>query len=171
MRKRRVNHNTITVEYGSYEFDEQDVYDGVFMTTTPTSTISEFEFYKIYLKIKDLIGSMRVDGKTIDITLTPSCIELMAHIMTKGMDFNVNWKNNSQQLKDLAAELNRTSPSIYKSYVQLKAKKYFITTEDKLVLPNAEINKIRNRIKNHITRNGHASLDINFEFCVGDVKN
>ena len=34
------------------------------------------------------------------------------------------------------------------------------------VYVNDEINKLRKRIKSHIARNGHATCDINFEFCI-----
>jgi len=166
MRKTRVNFNTITIQFGTYAYDEADTHDAVIYKTKKVDSIPEFEFYKKFLQIKNIIRKIKVDGKVIDIRLTESCIELMAHIMTKDLDFNVNWKNNSQQLKDLGAELDRTPSSIYKSYIQLKKKMYFITTEDKLVIPNEEINKLRKRIKSSIKNNGHSAFDINFEFCI-----
>ncbi len=167
MRKKKVNFNTITIEFGSYTYNDADTHDNVILKTKPVKTINEYEFYYKYLQLKSVVRIIKVDGKEIDISLTKMHLQLMAHIMTKEMDFNVNWKNNCQQIKDLAKELNRTTSSIYKSYVALKKKRYFITTEDKLILPNAEVNKIRNRIKSHIIKNGHATCDINFEFCVG----
>ena len=166
MRKPKVNFNTITVEFGSYSYDQEATHGAVIYKTIPKKTITELEFYTKFLELKNVVKIRRVDGIEIDITLSKSCIELMAHIMVKDLDFNVNWKNDSQQLKDLGAELNRTPASIYKSYVLLKKKRYFITTEDKLVMPNDEINKMRKRIKSHIEKNGHATCDINFEFCI-----
>lgn len=165
MKKTKVNRNTITVEYGSYE--EDLVHENVIYKTKAIKTISEFEFYKKYLEIKSIIGVVNVDGLPMDIALKPLQIELMALIMTKEMDFNVNWKQGSLQLTELGKELKRSRASCYKSYTELKRLKYFITTEDKLVIPNAEINNLRKRIKKHILENGHATCDINFEFCIG----
>lgn len=165
MKKTKVNLHTITIEYGSYE--ELSSHDNVIYKTKPVKTISEFEFYKKYLEIKSVIGFVSVDGVKIDISLKPLQIELMALIMTKDLDFSVNWKNDSQQLRELGQELGRSRESCYKSYILLKQKKYFITTEDKLVIPNDEINNLRKRIKKYVVENGHATCDINFEFCVG----
>jgi hypothetical protein len=164
MKKTKVNLNTITVEYGSYE--EQSSHENVIYKTKAIRTISEFEFYKKYLEIKSVIGFVSIDGEKLDISLKPLQIELMALIMTKDLDFNVNWKNDSQQLRDLGQELGRSKESCYKSYIILKKKKYFITTEDKLVIPNEEINNLRKKVKRHIRENGHSTCDINFEFCI-----
>lgn len=165
MKKTKVNLNTITIEYGSYE--ELSSHENIIYKTKPVKTITEFQFYKKYLELKSVTEFVYVDGEMLDISLKALQIELMALIMTKGIDFNVNWKNDSQQLKDLGAELGRSKESCYKSYIILKKKKYFITTEDKLVIPNAEINNLRKRIKKHVVDNGHATCDINFEFCIG----
>lgn len=167
MRKKRVNFNTITIEFGEYDFDETYVHDNIIYKTKPKKVISELEFYKKYLLLKTLIKTVRVDGEEIDVSITPMCIELMAHIMTKGLDFNMNWKNDCQQLKDLAKEMGRTEKSLYKSYVMLKKKRYFITTEDKLVMPNMELHKLRKRVKDLIAKNEHAAIDVNLEFCIG----
>lgn len=164
MKKTKVNRNTITIEYGSYE--EDLVHENIILKTKPITTISEFEFYKKYLEIKSLIGFVKFEGENFDISLKPLQIELMALIMTKDLDFSVNWKNDSQQLRELGQELGRTKESCYKSYITLKKKRYFITTEDKLVIPNDEINNLRKRIKKNIAENAHATCDINFEFCI-----
>lgn len=165
MKKTKVNLNTITIEYGGYE--ELSSHDNIIFKTKAISTINEFEFYKKYLEIKSITGFTMIDGVKLNIALKQLQIELMALIMTKDINFNINWKNDYQQLRDLGEELGRSKESCYKSFVLLKKAKYFITTEDKLVIPNDEINNLRKRIKKYVIENGHATCDINFEFCIG----
>lgn len=166
MKRDKVNRNTFTVEFGKYE--EELSHGSVILKTKAISTIKEIEFYRKFLELKNVIAYTKVNGEILDITLTPCHMELMAYIMTLDMNFEITWKRNSQQLKDLAKALNRSTASIYKSYTVLKEKRYFITTEDKLVIPNSEINNLRSNIKKSIDKNGHASFDVNFQFCVGN---
>lgn len=162
--RKKVNFNTITVKYGEYE--ETLSHENVILKTKSVSTIKEYDFYTKFLQIKNLIGSTIIDGKPFDIKITNSHIEFLALVMTKDMDFVMHWKNDKELLGSLGGELDRSKESLYKSYTELKRKKYFVTTEDGLVMPNRELNNLRQKVKKDIKTNGHCSFDINFEFCI-----
>ena len=159
-----INKNNIVIKYGKYEADL--THGTTMITSKAVKTINEETYYRLYLQIKSLIGVQMIGSEKKDISLTAIQIDFMAYVMTKPMDFHIHWKNDKELFKELGKEMDRTHTSLYKSYTQLKAKGYFITTEDKLVIPSNELNEIRRKAKADIAKHGHFSQDITFKFCV-----
>lgn len=159
-----INKNNIVIRYGKYEADL--THGNTMITSKAVKTVNEETYYRIYLQVKSLIGVQMVGSEKKDISLTPLQIDFMAYVMTKDMGFNIHWKNDKELFKQLGVEMDRTYTSLYKSYTELKAKGYFVTTEDKLVIPNPELNEIRRKAKADIAKHGHFSQDITFKMCV-----
>lgn len=163
-----VNNHNIVIQIGQYDFSKDDLKDNRILSTTPISMISEIDCYKYYLRLKNALQVVMIDGESFPIVLSPSALDLMAHIMCKDMDFNITYKNDNEQSKQIGEEIDKKFNAVNKIYAELKDKRYIIRTDDGLLMPNGELNSLRRLIKNGIANKGHASFDIIFKFCVGD---
>lgn len=148
-----------SIKYGKYDEDEKG-------NITPITTIPEFMFYKIYLELNNVIGYREVNGEVVDIKISDAPIELMAHIMTKDLDYTLLYRNKDSKLSDLGKELNRSANSIYASINKLRESFYLVKNEDNLFVPNDELRYVMTKTKEAIAKDGYLSFDYLFRFCV-----
>lgn len=148
-----------SIKYGKYEEDDKG-------KVTPISTIPEFMFYKIYLELNNVIGFREVGGEVVDIKISDAPLELMAHLMTKDLDYTLIYRNKDSKLIDLGKELDRSPNSVYASVSRLRDTFYLIKNEDSLFVPNDELRYIMTKTKEAIKKNGYLTFDYLFRFCV-----
>ena len=132
-----------SIKYGKYEEDDDGKLNVI-------STIPEFMFYKIYLELNNVIGFREVNGEMVDIKISEAPVELMAHIMTKDLDYTLIYRNKDSKLIDLGKELDRSPNSIYASINRLRSSYYLIKNEDNLFVPNDELRYIMTKTKEAI---------------------
>lgn len=147
------------VRYGNYREEA----DG---TIIPIKSIDESTFYKIYLELNNVIGTKRVNGENIDIKISDAPIELMAHIMSKDLDYTLVYRNKNNKLHDLGKELDRSANSVYASMTRLRKANYLIKNEDDLFVPNDELKYVMKKTKESINKNGHLAFDFLFKFFI-----
>lgn len=162
-----INKHNIVIGIGQYAYDDSDVVNNKIMKTSPVSVITEKDCYEYYLRLKNALLYTASDGEIVNIVLPPSCIDLLSYIMCKDLDFNITYKDNHAQSKQIAEEIGKTYSAVNKIYKELKDKLFLIRTDDDLLMPNKELNNLRTVVKENIKRNGHATFDIIFKFCVG----
>ena len=132
-----------SIKYGKYEENDDGKLNVI-------STIPEFMFYKIYLELNNVIGFREVNGEMVDIKISEAPVELMAHIMTKDLDYTLIYRNKDSKLIDLGKELDRSPNSIYASINRLRSSYYLIKNEDNLFVPNDELRYIMTKTKEAI---------------------
>lgn len=148
-----------SIKYGKFEEDDKG-------NTNIISTIPEFMFYKIYLELNNVIAFREISGEMIDVRISEAPVELMAHIMTKDLNYTLIYRNKDSKLIDLGKDLDRSSNSIYASINRLRASYYLIKNEDNLFVPNDELRYVMIKTKEAIKKNGYLTFDYLFRFCV-----
>lgn len=148
-----------SIKYGKYEEDDAG-------KVNIMSTIPEFMFYKIYLELNNVIGFREVNGEVVDIKISEAPLELMAHLMTKDLDYTLIYRNKDSKLIELGKELDRSPNSIYASMNRLRDTYYLIKNEDSLFVPNDELRYVMIKTKEAIKNNGYLTFDYLFRFCV-----
>lgn len=154
------------VRFGIYEAEIEA--DSLIYTTAPVSTIDENMFYKIYLQLNNVVRFKRSGVKIIDMKLTDAPMELMAHIMCKGPEYTLVYRNKDSKLQDIADELGRTVTSVYTSMGKLRTAGYLINTEDGLCAPNNECLDLVKKTQASIKDKGHLAYNYMFKFCVAN---
>ena len=148
-----------SIKYGKYEEDENGKINVI-------STVPEFMFYKIYLELNNVIGFREISGDVVDVKISEAPVELMAHIMTKDLDYTLIYRNKDSKLIELGKELNRSPNSIYASINRLRATYYLIKNEDNLFVPNDELRYVMSKTKEAIKKDGYLTFDYLFRFCI-----
>jgi hypothetical protein len=148
-----------SIKYGKYEEDENGKINVI-------STVPEFMFYKIYLELNNVIGFREISGDIVDVKISEAPVELMAHIMTKNLDYTLIYRNKDSKLIELGKELNRSPNSIYASINRLRATYYLIKNEDNLFVPNDELRYVMSKTKEAIKKDGYLTFDYLFRFCI-----
>ena len=145
--------NTIIENIGSFSLDKEEIdndKENQTVTARVDDTVSELNFYKCFLHLRS--GLAKTVYSTDKQRLTDVTIEYMATIMSKPLDFTMpsNAKNNVQI--NLAKELGRTPKSAYSAINRLKKAGYLVGTEDNLIMPNSELQKLRIITKQHVDK-------------------
>ena len=148
-----------SIKYGKYEEDENGKIKVI-------STVPEFMFYKIYLELNNVIGFREISGDVVDVKISEAPVELMAHIMTKDLDYTLIYRNKDSKLIELGKELNRSPNSVYASINRLRATYYLIKNEDNLFVPNDELRYVMSKTKEAIKKDGYLTFDYLFRFCI-----
>ena len=148
-----------SIKYGKYEEDDNGKINVI-------STVPEFMFYKIYLELNNVIGFREISGDVVDVKISEAPVELMAHIMTKDLDYTLIYRNKDSKLIELGKELNRSPNSIYASINRLRATYYLIKNEDNLFVPNDELRYVMSKTKEAIKKDGYLTFDYLFRFCI-----
>lgn len=143
--------NTITENIGSFSIDSETIdqnKENQIVGARVDGPVSELDFYKCFLHLKS--GLSKTVYEDSSAKLTDVTIEYMATIMSKPLDFTMpsNAKNKVQM--DLAKELGRTSKSAYSAINRLKKGGYLVVTEDNIIMPNSELQKLRVVTKAHL---------------------
>lgn len=159
--------NTIVENLGSFSLDKESIDDEKSNQTIIArvdDTISELDFYKCYLQLKS--GLAKTVYNDSSVKLTDVTIEYMANIMNKPLDFTMpsNAKNMVQM--NLAKELGRTSKSAYSAINRLKKAGYLVVTEDNIIMPNEELQRLRVITKAHLDKVNAFPLSYALNFII-----
>jgi len=168
-KKESISRNCKIVRYGKYVETTDDETNQPIIEVL--SSIDEFTFYKIYLELNNVIRYKNVNGKLIDFRMSEAPIELMAHIMTKSLDYTIIYRNKDAKLIELADEIDRTPSSIYASMNKLRKSHYLIKNEDKQFVSNNELQDLMKKTKECIENNEALTFDFLFKFCMYDRPN
>lgn len=131
----------------------------------PIEVIDEFTFYYLYCTINNIVSKDSIANTQLLV---------LSAIMCKPLDFNLPTDSKDNKLKKLAEELSeggdkeRTPNSIYQSAKRLRDKGYLVETEDRLVVPNAKLQYVRQIIKKQLKEKGFATFDYLFKCFVSD---
>ena len=154
-KKLKVNKNVTPVYFGKAVEEEGDV--GVVIA--PMKTIDEYTFYYLYCSINNI---------TAKVKLAPTQLIVLSAIMNKPLDFSLPIDSKDNKLTRIAEELStedkpRTANSIYQSVKRLRDAGYLIENEDKLIVPNATLQRVRYIVKREIEEKGMAAFDYLFK--------
>ena len=88
--------------------------------------------------------------------------------MSRPLDFSLPIDSKDGKLTEIATELSlpdkiRTPNAIYQSVKRLRDKGYLIEIEDRLIVPNAHFQRVRQIVKNQIAKKGFATFDYLFK--------
>lgn len=158
--KEFISKDSKVVRYGKYIHKEEDGEIKI------VKTIDELTFYKIYLKLNNVIQWKSVNGKLIDMKISDAPIELMSHIMAKSLDFTLLYRNKDGTLTELSEEIGKSVNSIYASMNRLRKAGYLVKDEDDFFVPNDELRYVMKKAKKSIEDKGYLAFDFLFKFCV-----
>ena len=135
--------------------------DKVIAIGTPSSRLTEAQFYNVYLMM------ISIKDKRYE-PLTAAQRELLALIMSKPMDYTIVALAKDGKLITIAEELStkdkkKTANSIYILMSRMKQYEYFVITEDKQIALKAHLQKVRCKVKSQIKKQGYATFDCIFK--------
>jgi hypothetical protein len=165
----QVDKNSKIIRYGKSRSEEV----GGVKTTKPITSIDERTFYQIYLELQNVIKWRQTPNGNIDMSLSDTPIELLAHMMTKDENFTLLYRNKDKSQIQLGIELGevaggkvRTPQSVYTSIAKLRKAEYIVKTEDNLFVPCDELRQLMKKVKSEIKEKGFVTFDFLFKFCV-----
>ena len=125
----------------------------------PVQTIDEFTFYFLYCTINNV---------TEEEHIASTQLLVLSAIMCKPLDFSLPIDSKDGKLAKIAEELStaknvRTPNSIYQSVKRLRDKKYLVETEDRLIVPNAKFQYVRQVVKKQLEQKKFATFDYIFK--------
>lgn len=156
----KVDRNSKIVRYGKSKLNDEST------ELKPITSIDEFTFYKIYLELNNVIKWKKTQTDMIDMRLSETPIELLAHLMTKDENFTLLYRNKDKKQVELGLELDRTAQSIYTSITKLRKAEYIVKNEDNLFVPCQELRDLMKKVKQQIRDKGFVTFDFLFKFCV-----
>lgn len=157
--------NTVIENIGSYEVNEESV-DNTYFSCKIKDTISESDFYKCFLYLKAGLSKAAYKDDLADETLTSVNIDYLAAIMSKPLTFSMPVKSKNSVQANLAEELGKTAKSAYSAIHRLRTKGFLIRTEDNLIMPNNELQKLRVYTKKHLEELGCFPVSYLLNFIV-----
>lgn len=155
--------NSKVVKYGNYT--EEYIGPGEIETTVLRS-INIDTFYRLYLKLNNVIGVRRQGSKIIETKLPDTPIELLIHLMKKDGDFTIVFRNKDATLVKLGEELGKSASSIYATLSKLRKAGYIIKDEDNLFVLNSELRDLIKLTRKVINEGEPLKFDFLFKFCV-----
>ena len=163
-------YNNITENVGSYSPTNENIND-VYFGCEIKSAITEYDFYKCFLYLKAGLSKAAYKDNIADEALTAVNIEYLAAIMVKPLTFSMPARSkNSVQIK-LAAQLGKTPKSAYSAIHRLRSKGYLVKTEDNIIMPGPELQRLRVITKKHLKDLGCFPVSYLLNFIVtGDVE-
>lgn len=153
------------VRYGKYTYEQDEEKD---WKINVIKSIDEQTFYRIYLELNNVIGWKNYGGKVTNIQLTSAPIDLLSHIMMKGVGYTLVFRNKDARLVELGKEINKSTSSVYASLGKLRKAGYIIKDEDNLLTLNKELTDLVVNTKKHIDSEVPLTFDFLFKFCVTD---
>ena len=155
-KKLRVNKNVTPIFFGKAEELEND--DGT-VNINIEKTIDEYTFYYLYCSINNVTAKNK---------LANTQLVVLSAIMTKPLNFSLPVDSKDGKLTKIAEELSvddksRTANSIYQAVKRLRDAGYLIENEDKLIVPNAILQRVRYIVKKEIEMKGFATFDYLFK--------
>lgn len=160
-KKDKLDKNSTVINFGSAkatgEYDEEaDTHE-----IEVTKTIDEFTFYYAYLTINNITAG---DAKNI----TPARRVLLCALMAKPLDFTLTVDSKDNKLAQIAEELSspgdiKSANSVYQSIKRLKDSGYLIQIEDKLIVLNTKLQRVRYMVKTQLEKGEVATFDYLFK--------
>jgi hypothetical protein len=154
----RVSHNANCVSFGSVEELAYD-YESKEAIVKPIATVDEFTFYYLFCTINNIVAKK---------SIADTQLLVLASIMSRPLDFSLPIDSKDGKLTVIANELStpekvRTPNAIYQSVKRLRDKGYLVEVEDRLIVPNAHFQRVRQIVKNQIIKKGFATFDYLFK--------
>lgn len=154
-KKLKLNKNINSIFFGKAV--EVEVEDGV--EVTPIKTIDEYTFYYLFCTINNVTAKHK---------LANTQLLVLSAIMSKPLDFSLPVDSKDGKLSNIAKDLSggdkkRTANSIYQAVKRLRDSGYLVENEDKLIVPNANLQRIRYVVKREIKEKGFACFDYLFK--------
>ena len=156
-----INRNSKVVRYGKYTEDIDDETNQ--LETNVITSINENTFYTIYLQLNNVIRYKSKGTEVIDFKISDTPIQLLTHLMCKGTDSTIIYRNKDKKNIELAKELDRTPSSILTSISKLKKAGYLNVSEDRILVLNEELTDLVNKTKLHIKLNEPLKFDFLFK--------
>jgi hypothetical protein len=134
----------------------------------PLQTVDEFTFYFLYCTINNITEKEQIASTQLLV---------LSAIMCKPLDFSLPIDSKDGKLTKIAEELStsskkaRTPNSIYQSVKRLRDKGYLVETEDRLIVPNAKFQYVRQVVKKQLQQKGLATFDYIFKCFISNPKN
>lgn len=157
--------NTIVENIGSYEVRDNSIND-TFFDCKISSAITEFDFYKCFLYLKAGLSKAAYKDDLAEEALTSVNIDYLAAIMSKPLDFSMPIKSKNFVQVKLAEQLNKTPKSAYSAIHRLRKKGYLVKTEDNIIMPNQELQRLRVVTKKHLKELGCFPVSYLLNFIV-----
>lgn len=151
------------VRYGKYT--EEYLGPGE-VKTEVSKSISIESFYKLYLELNNIIGYRRKGADIVDMRLAPTPIDLLIHLMMKGDDYTIVFRNKDATLIKLGKELNKSPASIYSTLTKLRNAGYILKDEDNLLILNKELRDLILIVREQTEKGEPLKFDFLFKFCV-----
>jgi hypothetical protein len=126
-----------------------------------SKTINEFTFYYAYLTINNITAKKEEN-------IPPAQRVLLCAIMAKPLDFCLTVDSKDNKLAIIAEELSedgdiKSANSVYQSIKRLKDSGYLIQTEDKFIVVNARLQRVRYSVKKQLEKGEIATFDYIFK--------
>ena len=136
-----------------YDFDSNE---GL---VTPVQTIDEFSFYYLFCTINNITAKQAI---------ADTQLLVLSAILCRPLDFSLPIDSKDGKLTEIAKELStnvklRTPNAIYQSVKRLRDKGYLVEVEDRLIMPNAHFQRVRQIVKGQIAKQGFATFDCLFK--------
>lgn len=131
----------------------------------PLQTVDEFTFYFLYCTINNITEKEQIASTQLLV---------LSSIMCKPLDFSLPIDSKDGKLTQIAKELStpgkrpRTPNSIYQSVKRLRDKGYLVETEDRLIVPNAKFQYVRQVVKKQLETKGLATFDYIFKCFISN---
>jgi len=157
-KKHKVSHFANVVSFGHVEETAYD-HESREAIVIPGETVDEFTFYYLFCTINNIIAKKAI---------ADTQLLVLASIMSRPLDFSLPIDSKDGKLTEIATELSlpdkiRTPNAIYQSVKRLRDKGYLIEIEDRLIVPNAHFQRVRQIVKNQIAKKGFATFDYLFK--------
>ena len=156
--------NTIVENIGDTTLNNIKDLDDQVIEVKVSDTVDEATFYKCFLHLKSSLAKTVYDdglGKLTDVT-----IEYMAKIMSMPLNFSMPSNAKNMVQTNLAKSIGRTSKSAYSAINRLKKAGYLEVTEDNLIMPTGELQKLRMITKAHLEQHGAFPISYMLNFIV-----
>jgi hypothetical protein len=162
-KKTHLDTNCHVVLFGGVEQRayDQELHEAIVM---PQGVIDEFTFYYLFCSINNIVAKEPIAATQLLV---------LSKIMSRPLNFSLPIDSKDGKLTDIAKELStpestRTPNAIYQSVKRLRDKGYLIEIEDRLIVPNARFQRVRNVVKKQLEKKGYATFDYLFKCYVSN---
>jgi len=157
-KKHRVSEFSNVISFGNVTETAYD-YESKEAIVIPQETVSEFTFYYLFCTINNIVAKK---------SIADTQLLVLSAIMSRPLDFTLPIDSKDGKLTEIATELStpdkiRTPNAIYQSVKRLRDKGYLVEVEDRLIVPNAHFQRVRQIVKNQIEKKGFATFDYLFK--------
>ena len=157
-KEHRVSEYSSVVSFGKVKETAYD-HESKEAIAIPQETVDEFTFYYLFCTINNIVAKKAI---------ADTQLLVLSAIMSRPLDFSLPIDSKDGKLTEIATELStpekiRTPNAIYQSVKRLRDKGYLVEIEDRLIVPNAHFQRVRQIVKNQIDKKGFATFDYLFK--------